>query len=43
MAELCRKAGDKILGEIVPILRAGASSADARTREGVSLALREVV
>lgn len=43
MGELCRKLGEKILGEIVPILKTGASSPDARTREGVCLALSEVL
>ena len=43
MGELCRKLGEKILGEIIPILRRGADSPDPRTREGVCLALSEVL
>ncbi|KAF9232341.1 hypothetical protein BU15DRAFT_81344 [Melanogaster broomeanus] len=35
--ELCRKFGDKMMGEMVPILQASVSSPDARTREGVCL------
>jgi hypothetical protein len=43
MGELCRKFGEKILGEIVPILREQAASPDAQTREGVCFALSEVM
>lgn len=43
MAELCRKFGDRILAEIVPILRAQVTSPDSRTREGVCLALCEIM
>ncbi|KAF9231419.1 hypothetical protein BU15DRAFT_82436 [Melanogaster broomeanus] len=35
--ELCCKFGDKMMGEIVPILQAKVSSPDAHTREGVCL------
>jgi hypothetical protein len=39
MVELCRKFGEKILGEIVPILKGKSVSMDSRTREGVCLTL----
>ncbi|KAI0316101.1 ARM repeat-containing protein [Amylostereum chailletii] len=42
-AELCRKFGERIVGDIVANLRGKASSPDARTREGVSLMLAEVM
>lgn len=42
-AEVCRKFGEKILGEIVPILRSKLSSTDSRTREGVCLTICEVM
>jgi hypothetical protein len=41
--ELCRKFGERILGEIVKILRAKSSSPDAYTREGVCLLLNELM
>ncbi|KAL0955554.1 hypothetical protein HGRIS_001793 [Hohenbuehelia grisea] len=41
--ELCRKFGEKILAEIIPILRTKASSPDARTREGVCLTLCDIM
>ncbi|KAI0077211.1 ARM repeat-containing protein [Panus rudis PR-1116 ss-1] len=43
MAELCRKSGDKILGEIISILRSKANSTDPKTREGVCLTLCELM
>lgn len=43
MGELCRKFGERILGEIVPLLRSFMSSSDGRTREGVCLALSEIM
>ena len=43
VGELCHKFGEKILGEIVPILKISASSNDASTREGVCLALSEIM
>lgn len=43
MGELCRKFGERILGEIIPILRTNSTSPDGRTREGVCLALSEVM
>ncbi|KAF5363220.1 hypothetical protein D9758_008404 [Tetrapyrgos nigripes] len=39
VGELCRKFGERILGEIVPLLRAKVSSTDPRSREGVCLVL----
>ncbi|EKM53603.1 uncharacterized protein PHACADRAFT_125439 [Phanerochaete carnosa HHB-10118-sp] len=41
--ELCRKSGEKILGEIITILRGKASSTDSRVREGVALTLSELM
>ncbi|KAI0944136.1 hypothetical protein AcV7_002042 [Taiwanofungus camphoratus] len=43
VAELCRKSGEKILGEIVSILKSKSTLADPRTREGVCLALCEMM
>lgn len=43
IAELCRKLGEKILGEIVPLLRSAASSPNPATREGVCLVLTEIM
>ncbi|KAL4249154.1 TOG domain-containing protein [Abortiporus biennis] len=43
MAELCRKSGDKILGEIINILKSKANSPDPKTREGVCLTLCELM
>ena len=39
LGELCRKFGERILGEIMPILNAKSGSSDARTRQGVALTL----
>ncbi|KDQ20094.1 hypothetical protein BOTBODRAFT_101949 [Botryobasidium botryosum FD-172 SS1] len=43
MGEICRKLGEKILGEVIPILRAGLDSDDPRTREGVCFAMSEIL
>lgn len=43
MGELCRKSGEKVLTEILNILRTKSTSQDARVREGVALAVSEVV
>ncbi|KAG8759295.1 translational activator of GCN4, partial [Ceratobasidium sp. 428] len=43
IAELCRKLGEKILGEIVPLLRSAANSPNPATREGVCLVLTEIM
>ncbi|THG98438.1 hypothetical protein EW026_g3754 [Hermanssonia centrifuga] len=41
--ELCRKSGEKILGEIVAILRTKSTSTDDNVRAGVCLALCELM
>ncbi|SJL04289.1 uncharacterized protein ARMOST_07650 [Armillaria ostoyae] len=41
IAEICRKFGKKIVGEIMTILKGKATSTDSRTREGVCLVLSE--
>ncbi|KAJ3552008.1 hypothetical protein NM688_g4384 [Phlebia brevispora] len=41
--ELCRKSGEKILGEIITILRSKLQSTDERVRAGVCLTLCEVM
>ncbi|KAI9508386.1 ARM repeat-containing protein [Russula earlei] len=41
--ELCKKFGERILGEMVKILRTKSSSPDAQTREGVCLLLSELM
>ncbi|KAK0468862.1 armadillo-type protein [Armillaria novae-zelandiae] len=43
IAELCRKFGEKIVGEIMAILKGKATSTDSRTREGVCLVLSEIM
>ncbi|KAI0710312.1 ARM repeat-containing protein [Cerioporus squamosus] len=43
VTELCRKSGEKVLSEVVAILRTNANSPDARTREGVCLMLSELM
>ncbi|KAF8883249.1 armadillo-type protein [Infundibulicybe gibba] len=43
VTELCRKFGEKILAEIIPILKTKSTSTDARTREGVCLTLSEII
>ncbi|KAJ4478479.1 armadillo-type protein [Lentinula aciculospora] len=43
IAELCRKFGERILGEIMPLLRSKASSTDPKSREGVCIALSEIM
>ncbi|GLB43526.1 putative ARM repeat-containing protein [Lyophyllum shimeji] len=42
-AELSRKFGEKILNDIMPILKDKSVSSDARTREGVCLMLSEIM
>lgn len=42
-AELCRKFGEKILADLVPILRTKSTSPDSRTREGVCFTLCEIM
>ncbi|KAJ8518630.1 hypothetical protein ONZ45_g4322 [Pleurotus djamor] len=41
--EICRKSGEKITAEIITILKNKSTSSDSRTREGVCLALCEVM
>jgi hypothetical protein len=41
--ELCKKFGERVLGEIVKNLRTKSSSPDAQTREGVCLLLSELM
>ncbi|KAF9561868.1 ARM repeat-containing protein [Agrocybe pediades] len=43
VAELCRKFGERIVGEIMPILKAKALSTDPRTREGVALTISHIM
>ncbi|KZT22524.1 ARM repeat-containing protein [Neolentinus lepideus HHB14362 ss-1] len=43
IAELCRKSGEKMFAEIISILRAKSSSSDVRTRQGVCLAISELL
>jgi len=43
VGELCRKNGERIVGEIVPILRNAITSNDARTKEGACLAFSDVM
>lgn len=43
MSELCRKFGDKVLGEIVGLLRVAVQSPDSQTREGACMAISEVM
>lgn len=43
LGELCRKNGERIFGEIIPILQKAISSPDARSREGACLAFSDVM
>ncbi len=43
LGELCRKNGERILAEVIPILSKGVSSADTATREGACLAFSEIM
>ncbi|KAG8909792.1 translational activator of GCN4, partial [Tulasnella sp. 408] len=43
MSELSRKFGDKVLGEIVSLLRVAAQSPNPQTREGACMAISEVI
>lgn len=43
IGELCRKNGERIVGEIVPILKKAISSTDSRTKEGACLAFSDVM
>ncbi|SCV68098.1 BQ2448_219 [Microbotryum intermedium] len=43
LAETCRKLGEAVIGEVIGILRKAMSSTDRRQREGVCLALTELM
>ncbi|KAH8110478.1 ARM repeat-containing protein [Phellopilus nigrolimitatus] len=43
IGEICKKFGERILGEILPVLRLKATSPDHHTREGVCLALCDIM
>ncbi|KDR74209.1 hypothetical protein GALMADRAFT_141289 [Galerina marginata CBS 339.88] len=43
VTELCRKFGERVLGEIMPILKSKSTSPDSRTREGVSLTISQIM
>lgn len=43
LGELCRKNGDRIFGEIIPILQKAITSQDVRTKEGACLAFADVM
>lgn len=43
IGEVCRKSGERMLGEILSILRAKSTSSDSRTREGACLALCDIM
>jgi hypothetical protein len=43
LGELCRKFGERILAEIMPILKAKSTSSDPRTRQGVALIVGEIM
>lgn len=43
MGELCHKFGEKIIAEIISVLHASSLSNDDRTREGVCMALSEIL
>ncbi|KAJ7504446.1 armadillo-type protein [Mycena galericulata] len=43
VGEICRKFGDRILGEVMAILRTNSTSMDPTTREGVCLTLSEIM
>ncbi|TRM56848.1 armadillo-type protein [Schizophyllum amplum] len=43
VSETCRKFGERIVGEMLALLRVKVQSTDARTREGVNLVLSEMM
>ncbi|KAJ7224326.1 armadillo-type protein [Mycena pura] len=43
VGDLCRKFGDRVLTEVMAILRTNLTSTDSRTREGVCLMLSEIM
>jgi hypothetical protein len=43
LGELVRKMGDRVVQQMVPILRAGMDAPDAATRQGVCYGLKELL
>ena len=43
LGELCRKNGERIFGEIMPILQKAITSNDDRSKEGACLAFADVM
>ena len=43
LGELVRKLGDRVVQQMVPILRAGMDAPDASTRQGVCYGLKELL
>ncbi|KIY43656.1 translational activator GCN1 [Fistulina hepatica ATCC 64428] len=43
IAEICRRFGERLVGEMMPMLRSKLNSPDSKTREGVCLTLSEVM
>ncbi|KAJ3828802.1 translational activator GCN1 [Lentinula raphanica] len=43
VAELCKKFGERIIGEIMPLLSSKASSTDSKSREGVCVVLSDIM
>lgn len=43
LGELCRKNGERIFGEIIPILQKAITSQDPRAKEGACLAFADVM
>jgi HEAT repeat protein len=43
LTELCRKSGDRTIGDIIPMMRSAVANPMPRTREGACLALAELI
>jgi hypothetical protein len=43
LGELCRKNGERIFSELVPILQKAITSTDPRTKEGACLAFADIM
>ncbi|EPQ55338.1 ARM repeat-containing protein [Gloeophyllum trabeum ATCC 11539] len=43
IADLCRKSGERMFAEVISVLRSNSTSLDARTRQGVCLAISELL
>ncbi|KAG2015263.1 translational activator GCN1 [Coprinopsis cinerea AmutBmut pab1-1] len=43
IGELCRKFGERILGEIMPLLKSKSQSSDSKTRQGVCSTISEIL